>query len=129
MIDIQEILAETTFKFKSREKALYDDLRDNEPTKVFNSISDTLLCAFTVGYHFDKKTETSKGNAIVNLSSIPADTKRLMVELILLRHPDLETANEIWKVAEEYAEWGIEVLHDSVKSNGYHLFIDDVLGK
>lgn len=128
MKNISDMLHESTFKFMSNEKLKYDDLKENETTQIFSSITDTLLCAFAIGYHFDKKTECSGGVTIVNLSSVPTDVRELMIRLVLDRFPNLEITNEIWKIAGEYAEWGITVLYHSMKANHYHLFIDDVLG-
>ena len=129
MKNISDMLHETTFKFMSQEKLKYDDLKDNETTQIFSSITDTLLCAFSIGYHFDKRTEYSGGFAIVNLSSVPTEVRELMIRLVLDRFPDIGITNEIWKVAGEYAEWGITILYHSMKANDYHLFIDDVLGE
>lgn len=127
MMNMIDILAETTFKIKTKHFMYYKNLGDNEETRIFSNRGDTFLSAFAIGYHFEGRSETMGAQSIVNISSLDIDARELIVHLICYRYPKLETADEIWKVAEEYAEWGIKVLYDNVTSNGYHLFIEDVL--
>lgn len=128
-MDIREVLSETKYKIKSNYRLYYEELEEIEKIGFFKNRGDTFLCSFAIGYHFKATGDLKNSISVVNTSSLSLNARGLVVELIHYRHPDLKTAEDIWKMAEGYAEWGIQVLYNSVISNNNHLFIDDILQK
>ncbi len=109
--------------------SMYAVIKNQDKSGLFSVKGMTKLfyTAFAIGYHFNKKEQIAKG-AInhVNLVSFDRNIKELMVLLILKRKPDIESPKELWKEVSEYAEYGIQVLFDSWKTNNI-IDVDNIL--
>jgi hypothetical protein len=131
MRDVEDLLIDSKYKFKSSYRDdKYHKLSEMEKSGIFKSITDTFLCAFAIGYHFDQTSVVKGGNSTVNhvnLVSIPGDVRELLLRLIRNRYPQLDTPDDIWSKVEEYAEMGIQLLYDSVSANNWMLLIDDIM--
>ena len=63
----------------------------------------------------------------VNNSAVSSTNQDLIILLMLDRHPELQSREDLWKLVEAYAEGGIEILYDSLYRNEWILDIDDIL--
>ena len=83
--------------------------------------------AFAIGFHLGKRESIGSG-AInhTNISSIEASHQDLIIILMLDRHPDIPDAQALWSMVEEYAEYGIVVLYESLRRSDWVLDVDDV---
>ena len=127
-------IAAAPFKFVSAHRDdIYEPLAKNDRTSVmFSSKSDTFLVAFAIGFHVNgrrKPKEEGKPINHVNLTSISMDTRELIITLVQERHPEATDADTLWGLVEEYAEYGIVVLYESIKRNDYDIIVDDILGR
>ena len=106
---------------------MYFLMRDKDKTGLFNSISEMFYAAFAVGYHFNKQEPLGKKPINhVNLVSFDRDIKELMATLILKKNPDIDDPKKLWREAEVYAEYGIQVIFNAWKKNEV-LVISDII--
>ena len=116
-------------KFRTCYRDVYHDIRDHDSLGLFTSIIDTFLASFAIGFHTNSRTPLGS-NSInhTNMPYIDNDTQDLIILLMAERHPDLESADDLWNMVEEYAESGIVPLHDSIARTEWLLDISDLLG-
>ena len=126
-------IAAAPFKFMSSHRDdIYEPLAKNERTCImFSNKSDTMMVAFAIGFHVNgRKKPGEDGKAInhVNLTSFPMEAREVIIALVQKRHPEAVDADILWHLVEEYAEYGIVILNESIKRNN-DLIIDDILGR
>ena len=121
-----------SFKFMTKQRDKYQELRDVDTTGLFSSIVDTFAASFAIGFHLQgtKSVRDGNGKAInhANLVNIKAETREVIAILVCDRHPDIKNSNELWHKVEEYAEYGIGILYSMLKENGWEIDIDTILG-
>ena len=115
-------------KFKTCHRDdMYHVIWENDPAKLFSSMVNIFLMSFAVGFHLEKRAALGPGSINhVNMVNIGSDHQDLIIVLMLDRHPDLSNAQDLWAMVEEYAEYGIQVLFESLKRSDWVLDIDDV---
>jgi hypothetical protein len=118
-------------KFKSAFRdSMYYVIRDKDKTHLFKGISSIFYTAFAIGYHFDKQLDIApKSINHVNLVSLDRGIKELMVKLILKRKKEIIDSKDLWREVEKYAEYGIQVLFNSLKEKENFLDIPSILEK
>ena len=107
---------------------MYHVIEENDRIKMFSRVIDTFMMAFAIGFHLNKRKHVTGSDAInhTNMSYISVDNQDLIILLMLDRHPEIETASELWSMVEDYAEFGIEVLFESLRRSDWVLDMDDV---
>ena len=116
-------------KFRSFYRdSMYKVIEKKSETGIFEGPSLIFYVAFAIGYHFNKQ-EKIKPKAInhVNLISLDREIKEIMIKLILKRNPKITNSKELWKEVEIYAEYGIQVLYDSLQERDFELNLDKLI--
>lgn len=110
--------------------SVYKVIESRDQSGLFNGPTLIFYVAFSIGYHFNKQMLIGRG-AInhVNLVSMDRGIKELMAQLILKRKPQVKESKELWEEVEKYAEYGIQVLHNSLTENSSSLDILSILEK
>lgn len=132
---IPEQFQEIKYKFRTAHRDDYYNALEKGNTSglFFTSKVNSTLAAFAVGFHLDARKKVNADGAPVNhanLVNFPDDARETIIYLMLNRFPDLKTADELWTIVEEYAEYGICILYQSiVVDNEDDIVIDDILGK
>ena len=106
---------------------MYHVIRENDPTDLFSAVIDMFQMAFAIGFHLGKREPIGAG-AInhTNISSMEVSHQDLIIILMLDRHPEIPDAQALWSMVEEYAEYGIVVLYESLRRSDWVLDVDDV---
>lgn len=107
---------------------MYHVIKDNDPTDLFSSIIDMFQIAFAIGFHLGKREPVGGSNAInhTNISAMKISHQDLIILLMLDRHPEIADAQTLWNMVEEYAEYGIGVLFESLRRSDWVLDVGDV---
>ena len=114
-------------KFRTCHRDAYHEIRDNDETGLFASIIGIFLTSFSIGYHLNRRVPL--GPSAINHTNMPyinEDTQELIILLMIDRHHEIQSADELWKMVEEYSEYGISVLLDSLKNNDWMLDVDAI---
>lgn len=108
---------------------MYHEIRAHDRTGLFSEMVDLFLMSFAIGFHRGVCKTVSGPDAInhVNNSAVSSTNQDLIILLMLDRHPELQSREDLWKLVEAYAEGGIEILYDSLYRNEWILDIDDIL--
>ena len=119
----------SSFKFKTCHRDdMYHVIRDNDDTRMFRHVVDIFLIAFSIGFRKGSRKTIGSGSINhVNAVNIKTDKQDLIILLMLNRHKDLEDADALWGAVGEYAEYGIEVLCESLKRCDWILDVDDLM--
>lgn len=121
-----------SFKFMTKQREKYQELRDVDTTGLFSSIINTFAAAFAIGFHLQgtRSVKDGTGKAInhANLVNLKTEVREVIAILVCDRHPEISNSSELWHKVEEYAEYGIQILHSKMKENGWEIVIDDILG-
>lgn len=118
-------------KFRTNHRDdMYHVIREKDQTGMFSSVVNTFLMAFAMGFHL-KRREPLRSGAInhVNASNTTVDQQDVIILLMLNRHPEITTSDELWSMVEEYAEGGIIALYDSLSISEWVLDVQSILGK
>jgi hypothetical protein len=131
MSDIESFVDAGNIKFKSAFRdSMYEVIEKKDETGLLKGKSKIFYTAFAIGYHFNKTEPIAKKSINhVNLVSFDRDIKELMVVLILKRHPKIKDSKELWSLVEQYAEYGIQVLFNTLKEKDNSLDINFLLEK
>lgn len=128
-MNISDVINDGSIKFKSnRRDSHYYPIKEKDQFGLFNNVSDIFYASFAIGFNFNKQKEllTDSINH-VNLFNMDKKQKELMASLVLSRHSDeISNSKELWSIVERYAEYGVEVLHESLKRNHWVPVIDDL---
>lgn len=117
-------------KFRTNHRDdMYHALAENDVTGMFKGMTNTFLVSFAIGFHQDmvKKLEPGAINH-VNATSIDLADQDTIILLMLERHPDLKDSEELWNKVEEYAEYGITALYESMRLSEWILDIQSIIG-
>jgi hypothetical protein len=118
-------------KFRSAYRdSMYFVIKDKDETGLLSGPSNIFYVAFAIGYHFNKQEEIAK-KAInhVNLVSLDIGIKELMARMVLKKKPEINNPEDLWKEVEKYAEYGIQVLFNTLQEKGNVLDIPTILEK
>ncbi len=117
-------------KFRTNHRDdMYHVIRENDSTGMFSSVVNTFLMAFAMGFHLNRRGPIGSG-AInhVNSSNTTVDQQDVIILLMLRRHPEITSKDELWSMVEEYAEGGIIALYDSLSISEWVLDVQSILG-
>ena len=121
-----------SFKFMTRQRDKYQELREADSTGLFSSIVNTFAASFAIGFHLQntKSVRDGSGKAVnhANLVNLKPEIREIIAILVCDRHPEIKDSNELWHKVEEYAEFGIQTLYSRMKENGWDIIIGEILG-
>lgn len=126
-----EDLRDPTRKLYTRHREdVYMRIQENDQTGIFSTYANIFLAGFAIGFHFDMK-ESARGNGSknhMNMDPIPVHHQKLIIALMTERHPNEFTDKDsLWTAVEDYAEYGVVRLCESLKRTDWVLDVQDVL--
>jgi len=103
-------------------------LRNKDKTGLFRDVTSTFLLAVAVGLYFNKTKSNTKG-AInhVNLPSLDKSAIDVLTTMIIHKNPDVKSHEEVCKLMNNYAEYGINVIFNSWKHNNFLFDINKLI--
>ena len=117
-------------KFRTNHRDdMYHILAENDVTGMFKGMPGTFMVSFAIGFHQDMAQKLEPG-AInhVNATSIDFADQDIIILLMLERYPDLKDPAELWDKVEEYAEYGITALYNSMRLSEWVLDVQSIIG-
>lgn len=131
MISVNSAIHESQIKLSTGRVDNYVSIKESDVGKLlFETNADLMFFCFALGFHRDCKVPVRSGKPYVNLSSVPIQTRTIATELVLHKHfVKINTPAELWKLVEEYAEAGIDILYESFLKSGQRILMDDIYGE
>ena len=112
--------------FPESRRSLYKQLVEDKFSPFYGRpLKDVFLCAFALGHKKGKKEEVLKRRADIRFESLSHQEKWLLISVAVKEMGDVvllteeEKQRKIWSIAEEYANVGIKLLHDTIYQTGY----------
>jgi len=112
--------------FPESKRPLYAQLVEDKFSPFYKRpLKDVFLCAFALGYKKGKREEVLKRKADIRFESLSTPQKWLLISVAVKEIGDVtmlteeEKQRKIWVIAEEYANVGIKLLHETIYQTGY----------
>ena len=107
---------------------MYKELSLIETSGIFSGpLSERMLIAFAIGFKLGTRKSIRNSTPFINVSTLDKDTRRLLLTMVSRRHPEIEDYTQLWDTVGEYAESGIEVLYNAVKTNNDYFSIRSII--